>query len=86
MKDHIQSKPSLFHAVGYDALGLIQQTKAESAAGVVKRLRSTVFAGILGRTRFGVTGDVLRDLRLYRIAERGYKRIGTAKFSKKAVK
>ena len=71
--------PNLFHAVGYDSVGLVQQLPSSPLPTVLDGLRSKRFQGVLGRTRFGNDGRVRRDLRLYRVRGRGYKRIGTTR-------
>jgi ABC-type branched-subunit amino acid transport system substrate-binding protein len=82
LKARLSDTATLFHAVGYDVLGVVQQADAKSTLGLRRALQHKEFSGVLGRTRFSRNGDPRRDLRMYRVSGRGYKRIGTARFDK----
>jgi len=81
LRDRLSTRATLFHAVGYDALGILQQVGLSDAKSIAQQLKRQVFSGVLGRMRFAANGDTRRDLRIYRVAGRGYKRVGTTRIA-----
>jgi ABC-type branched-subunit amino acid transport system substrate-binding protein len=70
-------EPGVFHAIGYDAIRMIQAAGARSRRGLMKRLHSEQgFDGVLGHTRFDEKGEVNREVHLYRVGSKGFKAVG----------